>query len=169
MDTPFSYKLSDLQIPLKKQLKLSSNTKKPKQSVLWTVLTFLSTSFGIGFLSLPIAAAYTGVYFFVVLCLLVATMNYHSNFALVTIGKSIKAKNYPILVSKVLKNQTAKIIVHVVMLVNIIGTIITYTVGIQQSLAENMAYIGNIVNIHFPDYLGKVNSRVILCLLDCCC
>ena len=133
---------------------LKQSKGKKRQSVIWTILTFLSTSFGIGFLSLPIAAAYTGIYYFIFLCLLIAVMNYHSNFALVTIGTQLKAKNYPMLITKLIKSKTQSFIILGIMFVNIMGTIVSFTVGIQQSLTENMTYLGFLLNKQFPSFMG---------------
>lgn len=158
MDTPFTYGLSDLQITLKKSLATSIVQRKSKQSAIWSAITFLGTTIGIGFLSLPLACAYSGMTLYSILILLTAILMYHSSFALVSVGQKLKAKNYPLLVSKVLNSKICSFPFHLMMFLNLFGTILTYTIAIQQSLSETFVYIGSLCNYQFPNFIGKLNS-----------
>ena len=158
MDTPFSYKLSELNISLSKPVRISKMDEHTKQTFSWTTITFLSTSLGIGFLSMPLSAAYTGILYFCLLCLAVALFNYHGNYALLRVGRKLKAKNFPILVCKVLQDGIWSKIINTIIFLNIFGTIVTYTILIQQCITTNIAYFSAIWDHKMPDYLGKLNS-----------
>lgn len=159
MDSPFIYMLSDLNISLTKRLRTSGLEKEAKLSVWWTITTFLSTSFGIGFLSIPIATAYSGIYSFMGLCILVAMLKYQANYALVAIGQRLKTKNFPLLVARVLKKSRWAVVIHFLMFFNIFGIIVTYTIAIQQSLSACFSYMSVSFEKQFPSYLGYLISR----------
>lgn len=158
MDSPFTYDLSDLNISLTKRMRTSGIKEKTKLSVSSTIITFLSTSFGIGFLSIPISTAFAGVLYFLGLCLLTAALRYQANYALVSIGQKHGAKNYPVLVSKVLGKTHSALLMHLLMFISIFGTIVAYTLAIQQSLSACFSYISAALNRRLPSYLGKLTS-----------
>lgn len=159
MDSPFTYDLSDLNISLTKRLRGSGLKEKTKLSVNSMIVTFLSTSFGIGFLSIPISTALSGLLYFIGLCFLTASIKYQANYALVVVGQKYNAKNYPVLVSKVLEKSRFAFLIHLLMFLSIFGTIVAYTLAIQQSLSACFSYLSATLNQRLPSYLGSLTSR----------
>lgn len=157
MSTHFSYKLSDLDIPLVKR-PINDTEKAKRLSVAWTIITFSCTSFGIGMLTLPISVAHSGIFYFMFLCILTAILRYHCHYALVAIGQRLKLKNFPLLISNVLKHSKWVFPIQILMFVNVFGVMVGYTVAMQQSLCTIFRHIDSAFNVKVPGFFRKLKS-----------
>lgn len=156
MDSPFLFKLSDLDIRLRKSN--MSPRHMQKTPTFWLIIAFLSTSIGIGFTSMPLATAHVGIPLFIILVLLCAFLKYHANLALYKTGLKLKAKNYPLLVKKLFKNSIWAKGFNLLMFFNVFGIMITYTLAIQQSLTAALSHTITLFHLNIPAMLGRLNS-----------
>ena len=151
-DSDIQYNLTDLDISLKK-LKFSQLPPLQRLSTLKLTITLISTSMGIGLLSIPISTAYCGIVLFISILIFITVLEYNSSIALLMIGRKVKVFNYPILIKNVLGKNFLSLLMLNCMFISVIVTISAYSLVIQQCFSMSFGFISEFYQISIPDFM----------------
>ena len=151
------FQLTELQISLK-SIRYSKIRKKQTLSDFYLTITLLSTTVGVGILSLPIAAAFSGIILYIILLTLALIIEYFASIAILETGQILKAFNYSFLVQKILGKKKITSFIHFLMFFSILMNIVAMSIILQQSLSTSFRYFGELYDIYFPDFLIEKDS-----------
>lgn len=147
------YNLTDLDISLKKIKFSQLQSPSKKISTLSLTITLLSTTMGIGLLSIPIATALSGIFIYISILIFITILEYNSSIALLMCGRKVKVYNYPILIKNILGKNFLSLFMLICMFLSVLATICAYSLVIQQCFSMSFGFISDFYQITIPDFM----------------